>query len=149
MTAISLPEVRLDRVLQHSVEPLYGQYGILAPLDRQPVCPYFTGMNSTETERFEMRAPKVWLAAIDEWRRAQSSIPSRAAAIRHLVELGLSAKNPSAPSGGNNPGGASKPSGAEKRPAPSERKPGRQAEPAPPQSKEAQIRALREQGAGQ
>jgi hypothetical protein len=42
-----------------------------------------------ETERFEMRAPKNWLAAIDDWRRKQPTIPSRSKAIRYLVELGL------------------------------------------------------------
>jgi hypothetical protein len=32
------------------------------------------------------------LAAIDEWRRHQSDLPSRTEAIRRLVELGLKAK---------------------------------------------------------
>jgi hypothetical protein len=32
------------------------------------------------------------LAAIDDWRRAQSDLPSRTEAIRRLVELGLKAK---------------------------------------------------------
>ena len=44
------------------------------------------------------------------------------------------------------PGDANKPRASEKVAA-AERKPGRQAEPAQPQSKEAQIRALREQNA--
>lgn len=44
-----------------------------------------------ETERFEMRAPRDWLAAIDEWRREQPVIPSRAAAIRYLVEYAINA----------------------------------------------------------
>jgi hypothetical protein len=61
----------------------------------------------------------------------------------------LKAPLPPAPAGGGSPGGAGKPGTTAKSPAPRDRKPGRQAEPAQPQSKEAQIRALREQGAGQ
>ena len=33
------------------------------------------------------------LAAIDEWRRHQTDLPSRTEAIRRLVELGLKAKS--------------------------------------------------------
>ena len=40
-------------------------------------------------ERFEMRVSKEFLAAIDEWRRHQPDSPSRAEAMRQLVELGL------------------------------------------------------------
>jgi hypothetical protein len=32
------------------------------------------------------------LAALDEWRRRQADLPSRAEAIRRLVELGLASK---------------------------------------------------------
>jgi hypothetical protein len=39
--------------------------------------------------RFEMRVPKAWLSQVDEWRRLQADLPSRAEAIRRLVELGL------------------------------------------------------------
>jgi hypothetical protein len=43
-----------------------------------------------ETDRtFQMRASDAWLAKIDDWRRTQPDIPSRAAAIRQLVELAL------------------------------------------------------------
>ena len=41
------------------------------------------------TERFEMRASKDWIVAVDEWRRQQQDLPSRAEAIRRLVERGL------------------------------------------------------------
>lgn len=41
-------------------------------------------------ERFEMRVPAGWLGRIDEWRRAQPDLPSRAEAIRRLVEQALS-----------------------------------------------------------
>lgn len=33
------------------------------------------------------------IAAIDEWRREQSDLPSRSEAIRRLVEIGLEASN--------------------------------------------------------
>lgn len=36
-----------------------------------------------------MRAPKVWLKRVDDWRRKQPDIPPRAEAIRRLVEKGL------------------------------------------------------------
>lgn len=36
-----------------------------------------------------MRVSPQWLAMIDEWRRHQPDIPSRAEAIRRLVEKGL------------------------------------------------------------
>lgn len=35
--------------------------------------------------RFEMRATHRWIAAVDDWRRKQADIPSRAEAIRQLV----------------------------------------------------------------
>ncbi|WIA56561.1 hypothetical protein N6H05_01665 [Sphingobium sp. WTD-1] len=39
--------------------------------------------------RFEMRAPKSWLARVDDWRRQQPELPPRAEAIRRLVDKGL------------------------------------------------------------
>lgn len=39
--------------------------------------------------RFEMRATKSWVEAVDDWRAAQRPMPSRAEAIRRLVEKGL------------------------------------------------------------
>jgi metal-responsive CopG/Arc/MetJ family transcriptional regulator len=45
-----------------------------------------------KTERFEMRVPASFLKTIDDWRRKQAELPSRAEAIRRLVELGLKAK---------------------------------------------------------
>ena len=41
------------------------------------------------TERFEMRFPPELVEQIDEWRRAQPTIPSRAEAIRRLIEQAL------------------------------------------------------------
>ncbi|MBZ5604583.1 MAG: YfbU family protein [Acidobacteriia bacterium] len=50
---------------------------------------------STEamTERFEMRLSASVLEQVDAWRGRQSDIPSRAEAIRRLIEVGLSASN--------------------------------------------------------
>jgi hypothetical protein len=45
-----------------------------------------------KTERFEMRVPASFLKTIDDWRRKQAELPSRAEAIRRLVELGLEVK---------------------------------------------------------
>jgi len=39
--------------------------------------------------RFEMRSTSGWIAAVDDWRRKQPEIPSRAEAIRRLVDLAL------------------------------------------------------------
>ena len=36
-----------------------------------------------------MRVEREFLAALDEWRRAQSDLPSRSEAIRRLVESAL------------------------------------------------------------
>jgi len=40
----------------------------------------------------QMRVSEAFLKSIDDWRRKQADLPSRAAAIRRLVELGLKAK---------------------------------------------------------
>ena len=42
--------------------------------------------DDTPSTRFEMRAPKTWLARVDDWRRSQPDIPPRAEAIRRLVD---------------------------------------------------------------
>ena len=47
---------------------------------------------SPKTERFEMRMDPETLSRIDEWRRKQADLPSRAEAMRRLVELGLKVK---------------------------------------------------------
>ena len=43
---------------------------------------------------FHMRASEDFLKAIDKWRAKQEDKPSRAEAIRRLVELGLKVKQP-------------------------------------------------------
>jgi hypothetical protein len=45
-----------------------------------------------------MRASPEFLKAVDKWRAKQEDRPSRAEAIRRLVELGLTVKTRSAPS---------------------------------------------------
>jgi uncharacterized protein len=45
-----------------------------------------------KTERFEMRVPASFLKMVDDWRRKQPELPSRAEAIRRLVEIGLKAR---------------------------------------------------------
>ncbi len=44
---------------------------------------------ATKTERFEMRLDEEILSSVDDWRRQQDDVPSRAEAMRRLVELGL------------------------------------------------------------
>jgi hypothetical protein len=60
------------------------------------------------TERFEMRFSPELIDKIDQWRETQPVPPSRAAAIRYLIETGLEMKA-AAPSGSSGPGGAKKP----------------------------------------
>lgn len=46
-------------------------------------------MTDNASTRFEMRAANEWLRKLDGWRREQPDLPSRAEAIRRLVELGM------------------------------------------------------------
>jgi hypothetical protein len=41
---------------------------------------------------FQMRVSETFLKAVDKWRAKQDDEPSRAEAIRRLVEMGLKAK---------------------------------------------------------
>jgi hypothetical protein len=41
-----------------------------------------------KTERFELRLSKEMLARLDDWRRLQPDLPTRAGAIRRLIDLG-------------------------------------------------------------
>jgi hypothetical protein len=83
--------------------------------------------------------------AIDEWRYAQR-IPTRAEAIRQLIQAGLKTK-PGVPPGYSDPGGPGKSSMAAAPRRARKATQDRKAAPAAPTSKEAQLRALREQGA--
>ncbi len=51
-----------------------------------------TDWNVELTQRFEFRIPDDFFQGVDAWRRKQEDLPSRAEAIRRLVELGLRAK---------------------------------------------------------
>lgn len=44
-----------------------------------------------KTDTFSMRTDGEFLARIDDWRRKQRVIPTRAEAIRQLIELGIRA----------------------------------------------------------
>lgn len=44
-----------------------------------------------QSERFQMRVSPAFLRLVDDWRRKQPDLPSRAEAIRRLVERGIGA----------------------------------------------------------
>jgi hypothetical protein len=98
---------------------------------------------------FQLRVSEEFLRKLDEWRRQQPDIPSRAESIRRLIEMGMKMPKHGAPSGGGDSGPATRGKlGASRVPRPKPA-PERKAEPAEaPRSKLEQIRALREQGAG-
>lgn len=52
-------------------------------------CHYNLAMPREKTHPFQMRVSPEWLSVIDEWRRKQPDLPSRAEAIRRLVEKSL------------------------------------------------------------
>lgn len=61
---------------------------MLRPVKVRATCPY---MALTHDKVFQMRSSEEFLRRIDDWRREQTDIPSRAEAIRRLIELGLEA----------------------------------------------------------
>jgi len=48
-------------------------------------------MAQNSTKPFQMRTSPTWLSQLDEWRRKQPDLPSRAEAVRRLVQRGLDA----------------------------------------------------------
>ena len=50
------------------------------------------GMTLIHDRPFQMRASAEFLAKVDDWRREQPDLPSRAEAIRRLVEMALDAQ---------------------------------------------------------
>jgi hypothetical protein len=58
---------------------------------------YVDYMTLINDKPFQMRASKEFLAKIDDWRRTQLDLPSRAEAIRRLVEIGLDASQKKPP----------------------------------------------------
>jgi hypothetical protein len=75
--------------------------------------------------------------------RFVQQIDSENEAIRRLIDAGLGKAPASAPSGGSNPGSARKPASAAPR---AKKHTASDRHASPPSSKEAEIRALREQG---
>lgn len=63
-------------------------HGTIAPCQRLGYCPH---MPLEHDKQFQMRASEAFLKALDDWRRKQSDLPSRAEAIRRLVEIGIKA----------------------------------------------------------
>ena len=91
--------------------------------------------------------PKALLARIDDY-RFEKRLPSRSEAIRRLIEAGLQAAQTPLETSGSTPGGTRKPASAKTAPrVKNPTAPSRKTSPAAASSKEAQIRALREQGA--
>jgi hypothetical protein len=45
-----------------------------------------------ESVRIALMVPETWLDPVETWRRRQTKIPTRAEAIRRLVEIGLAAE---------------------------------------------------------
>lgn len=44
-------------------------------------------------DRFAMRVDGAFVSRLDEWRGARRPIPTRAEAVRHLIEKGLEAES--------------------------------------------------------
>jgi metal-responsive CopG/Arc/MetJ family transcriptional regulator len=55
------------------------------------------GAMEEKSERFEMRVQASFLKRLDSWRREQDDLPSRAEAIRRLVEQALDSKSKKKP----------------------------------------------------
>jgi hypothetical protein len=49
-------------------------------------------MAEDDTKPYQIRLTPAFWKAVDEWRRGQDEIPTRAEAIRRLVEAGLAAE---------------------------------------------------------
>jgi len=72
--------------------------------------PYMAYMTLIHDKVFQMRATDEFLRRVDDWRRQQPELPSRAEAIRRLIEAGLRAETAPAPkAAGRKKAGAAKP----------------------------------------
>ena len=100
-----------------------------------------------DVKRIMVSLPLKLAEAVDDY-RFKNRLKSDAAVLRRLIELGLGKAPTSAPLGGSAPRSTRKPAATAK-PAPRAKKPGKSTSApkakALPMSKEAQIRALREQ----
>jgi hypothetical protein len=65
--------------------------GVNGGVDGTAAQPYYTGMEQTPV-RFELRLTQEQWTAINEWRRRQPDLPSKIAAVRRLLDLGLRAE---------------------------------------------------------
>ena len=80
------------RVIISSIDTSALRADWLLPYNPYPVRTIRSRTMDDKTERFEMRVTASFLKMVDDWRRRQPELPSRAEAIRRLVELGLKAK---------------------------------------------------------
>lgn len=55
------------------------------------LCHYTQGMAPNADKVFQMRVSEDFLRLLDDWRRKQADLPSRAEAVRRLVERGIAA----------------------------------------------------------
>ena len=94
-----------------------------------------------------LRLPPDKLAQLDGWIAQQGGRKlTRPEAIRRLIEAGLAAK-PAVPSSSSAPGSTRKPAAGKTAAPRAKKRTASDRQASPPQTKEAQIRALREQGA--
>ena len=49
-------------------------------------------LKRTQDRPFQMRVSESFLRMVDDWRRGQIDVPSRAEAVRRMVELAINAK---------------------------------------------------------
>lgn len=63
-------------------------------LCNRSLSPHNRGMNEQRSTRVHLMMSPSELRAVDEWRRAQPDLPSRAEAIRRLIDLGIAANAP-------------------------------------------------------
>ena len=54
-------------------------------------------MENTASHRFEIRLPAILAERLDQWRRDQPDLPSRAEASRRIMALGLATLDVHAP----------------------------------------------------
>ena len=68
------------------------------------------------TDRFELRLAPGLLDRLEQWRQRQPAVPSKAAAVRYIMELGLTAaeKADALHTAGSTPGGVKKSRGTGK-----------------------------------
>ena len=87
-----------------------GRHVMTCNLATRQYMPYMAYMTLIHDKVFQMRATDEFLRRVDDWRRQQPELPSRAEAIRRLIEAGLRAETAPAPkAAGRKKAGAAKP----------------------------------------